>query len=144
MVKYTEPPEARKPNRKWRLYIFKEDERLPFVPVHRQSAYLFGRDRRIADIPIDNLSCSKQHAVFQYRVIDYKRLDGNMARRISPYIMDLGSSNGTYVNNSMIDPHEYIELFERDVINFGYSSRDYVLLHETSDASQVFDEGGIA
>lgn len=35
--------------------------------IHRQSAYLLGRHRRIADIPIDHPSCSKQHAVFQYR-----------------------------------------------------------------------------
>lgn len=140
VVNYTEPPEARKPNRRWRLYIFKDDERLPFIPMHQKSAYLFGRDRRIADIPIDNLSCSKQHAVCQYRLIDYMRLDGTSARRISPYIMDLDSSNGTYVNNSMVEPQQYHELFERDVINFGYSSRDYVLLRDTSDASQVFDE----
>lgn len=58
--------------------------------------------------------------------------------------MDLDSSNGTYVNNSMIDPQQYIELFERDVINFGYSSRDYVLLHDASDASQVYDEEATA
>lgn len=37
--------------------------------IHRQSAYLLGRHRRIADIPIDHPSCSKQHAVFQYRSV---------------------------------------------------------------------------
>lgn len=35
--------------------------------VHRQSCYLFGRERRVADIPTDHPSCSKQHAVLQYR-----------------------------------------------------------------------------
>lgn len=33
--------------------------------IHRQSAYLVGRDRLVADIAIDHPSCSKQHAVFQ-------------------------------------------------------------------------------
>jgi pSer/pThr/pTyr-binding forkhead associated (FHA) protein len=33
--------------------------------IHRQSAYLIGRDRAIADISIDHPSCSKQHAVIQ-------------------------------------------------------------------------------
>ena len=71
-VKYAEPPEARKPRIKWRLYVFKGDEELPILYIHRQSAYLMGRDRKVADIPLDHPSCSKQHAVLQYRLIDYK------------------------------------------------------------------------
>lgn len=67
VIKYNEPPEARIPKRRWRLYPFKNDEALPVMYIHRQSAYLLGRQRRIADIPIDHPSCSKQHAVFQYR-----------------------------------------------------------------------------
>ncbi len=35
--------------------------------IHRQTCYLFGRERRVADIPTDHPSCSKQHAVIQYR-----------------------------------------------------------------------------
>lgn len=57
-------------------YIFKGDEELPFLPLHRQSAYLIGRDRKVADIPTDHPSCSKQHAVLQYRLVTYKRGDG--------------------------------------------------------------------
>lgn len=38
--------------------------------VHRQSAYLFGRERKVADIPIDHPSCSGQHAVLQYRQVE--------------------------------------------------------------------------
>lgn len=67
VIKYSEPPEARIPKKRWRLYPFKNDEFLPVMYIHRQSAYLLGRHRRIADIPIDHPSCSKQHAVFQYR-----------------------------------------------------------------------------
>lgn len=67
VIKYSEPPEARIPKTRWRLYPFKNDEFLPVMYIHRQSAYLLGRHRRIADIPIDHPSCSKQHAVFQYR-----------------------------------------------------------------------------
>ena len=33
----------------------------------RNSCYLFGRERRVADVPTDHPSCSKQHAVLQYR-----------------------------------------------------------------------------
>ena len=37
------------------------------LPIHRQSCYLFGRERRIADVPTDHPSCSKQQAVIQFR-----------------------------------------------------------------------------
>ncbi|XP_018555493.1 smad nuclear-interacting protein 1 [Lates calcarifer] len=137
VIKYNEPPEARIPKRRWRLYPFKNDEPLPVMYIHRQSAYLLGRQRRIADIPIDHPSCSKQHAVFQYRLVEFKRADGTTGRRVRPYIIDLGSGNGTYLNNQRIDPQRYYELKEKDVLKFGFSSREYVLLHEFSDTSEV-------
>ncbi|RVE62919.1 hypothetical protein OJAV_G00162530 [Oryzias javanicus] len=137
VIKYNEPPEARIPKRRWRLYPFKNDEPLPVMYIHRQSAYLLGRQRKIADIPIDHPSCSKQHAVFQYRLVQYTRADGTTGRRVRPYIIDLASGNGTYLNNQRIEPQRYYELKEKDVLKFGFSSREYVLLHEFSDTSEV-------
>ncbi|CAL8288444.1 unnamed protein product [Merluccius merluccius] len=137
VIKYNEPPEARIPKRRWRLYPFKNDEPLPVMYIHRQSAYLLGRQRKIADIPIDHPSCSKQHAVFQYRLVEYTRVDGTPGRRVKPYILDLGSGNGTYLNNQRIEGQRYYELKEKDVLKFGFSSREYVLLHEFSDTAEV-------
>ncbi|KAG7474496.1 smad nuclear-interacting protein 1 [Solea senegalensis] len=137
VIKYNEPPEARIPKRRWRLYPFKNDEPLPVMYIHRQSAYLLGRQRKIADIPIDHPSCSKQHAVFQYRLVEFTRSDGTSGRRVRPYIIDLASGNGTYVNNQRIEAQRYYELKEKDVLKFGFSSREYVLLHEFSDTSEV-------
>lgn len=74
--------------------------------LHRQSAYLLGRLRRIADIAIDHPSCSKQHAVFQFRVIE-KDVDGVTKRVIRPYIIDLNSGNGTFVNGEKIQPQRW-------------------------------------
>ena len=71
VVRYSEPAEARKPKTKWRLYVFKGNEELPILYVHRQSAYLLGRDRKVADIPLDHPSCSKQHAVIQVCFEEY-------------------------------------------------------------------------
>lgn len=137
VIKYNEPPEARIPKRRWRLYPFKNDEPLPVMYIHRQSAYLLGRQRKIADIPIDHPSCSKQHAVFQYRLVEFTRSDGTPGRRVKPYIIDLGSGNGTYLNNQRIEAQRYYELKEKDVLKFGFSSREYVLLHEFSDTAEV-------
>lgn len=86
ILKYNEPPEARKPVLGWRLYVFKGSEQVgeflktssssrriindltgrpELLHIHRQSAYLIGRDRLVADIAVDHPSCSKQHAVIQ-------------------------------------------------------------------------------
>lgn len=47
--------------------------------------------------------------------------------------MDLETANGTYLNSERIEAGRFYELFEKDVIKFGYSSREYVLLHTSSE-----------
>ena len=140
VINYSEPPEARKPKRHWRLYTFKGDSTLPTLHIHRQSAYLMGRDRRVADIPIDHPSCSKQHAALQYRLVNYKRPDGRQGRRVRLYVIDLNSANGTYINNQRIESQKYVELLEKDVIKFGFSTREYVLLHDNTDTSELHED----
>ncbi|KAL3851231.1 hypothetical protein ACJIZ3_013113 [Penstemon smallii] len=130
---FNEPPDARKPDTRWRLYVFKGGEVLNEpLRVHRQTCYLFGRERRVADIPTDHPSCSKQHAVLQYRQVEEENPDGSMSKRVRPYLMDLGSTNGTFINDNQMEPQRYYELFEKDTIKFGNSSREYVILHENS------------
>lgn len=75
--------------------------------------------------------------LFFYRLVEFTRKDGTSGRRVRPYIIDLGSGNGTYLNNQRIDAQRYYELKEKDVIKFGFSSREYVLLHEFSDTTEV-------
>lgn len=84
-IKYVEPEDGVVPRLKWRLYPFKNDQPLgacrdrcamsdalePYK-VHRKSWYLLGRDRHVCDIPLDHPSCSKQHAVLQYRLIRHE------------------------------------------------------------------------
>eukprot|EP00095_Tigriopus_kingsejongensis_P004358 snap_masked-scaffold57_size444674-processed-gene-0.11 protein:Tk04358 transcript:snap_masked-scaffold57_size444674-processed-gene-0.11-mRNA-1 annotation:"smad nuclear interacting protein 1" len=123
VIKYSEPAEARRPKKRWRFYVFKGEESLPVLHLHRQSAFLMGKDRKIVDLPIDHPSCSRQHAVLQYRMVK---------SRVLPYIIDLGSSNGTFLNNQKIEAKRYYELREKDVLKFGFSSREYVLLHDQS------------
>jgi len=143
LIKYIEPPEARKPKKHWRFYPFKGETALPVLHLHRQSAFLLGRDRRVADIPIDHPSCSKQHAALQFRMVEFTRADGRVGRRVRPYVIDLGSANGSYVNGQRIEPQRYVELFEKDVVKFGFSSREYVLLHDSSDTSALQDDEGV-
>ncbi|KAJ4839753.1 hypothetical protein Tsubulata_026034 [Turnera subulata] len=122
---FNEPPDARKPDMRWRLYVFKGGDVLnePLY-IHRQSCYLFGRERRVADIPTDHPSCSKQHAVIQFRQVEKELDDGTTLKQVKPYIMDLGSTNKTYVNDNPIEPQRYYELLEKDTIKFGNTSRN--------------------
>ncbi|KAI9202086.1 SMAD/FHA domain-containing protein [Polychytrium aggregatum] len=128
VLKYSEPIEARKPTARYRLYVFKGEEQIDLLHIHRQSAYLIGRDRVVADIPIDHPSCSKQHAALQYRQIVTTDELGQTQRTVKPYIIDLNSTNGVMVNGDRIPASRYVELRSGDTIKFGQSSRDYVLL----------------
>ncbi|XP_017009374.2 uncharacterized protein [Drosophila takahashii] len=140
VVKYSEPPEARKPKRRWRLYPFKGETALPTLHIHRQSCFLVGRDRKVVDLAVDHPSCSKQHAALQYRLVPFERDDGSHGKRVRLYLIDLESANGTFLNNKKIDGRKYYELMEKDVIKFGFSSREYVLLHENSKEDQEDDD----
>ncbi|XP_047990757.1 smad nuclear interacting protein 1-like [Leguminivora glycinivorella] len=132
VIKYSEPDDAKQPKRRWRFYPFKGDKALPILYIHRQSAFLIGRDKKVVDIALEHPSISKQHAALQYRCTPFTRADGSQGRRVRPYVIDLESANGTFVNNKKIEPRRYIELLERDVVKFGFSAREYVLLHENS------------
>merc|ERR1711953_1551548 len=139
VIKYAEPPEAKIPKKKWRFYPFKGEELLKIIYLHRQSAYLIGRLAHVCEIPVDHPSCSKQHAALQFRAVKVKKSSGRDVLSVKPYIIDLESSNGTFLNNQKLEPKRYYELRERDVVKFGFSTREYVLLHEKSDTNEVHE-----
>ena len=143
MLKFQEPPEARTPNTQWRLYVFKpqkgkdkkEDnddaQLLETLHISKQSAYLLGRNAEIADIHLAHESCSSQHAVLQYRALPNNKNNNNSNHRLlvcQPYLMDLESTNGTTLNGVRLDPARYYQLKKGDVLQFGASTREYVLL----------------
>lgn len=55
-----------------------------------------------------------------------------MVAAVRPYLMDLGSTNGTFLNGERLDDKRFYELLEQDMIRTGNSSREYVLLHDRS------------
>jgi smad nuclear-interacting protein 1 len=68
VIKHTPPTDSMiPPPNKWRLYVFKDLVELETIPLEGKDSYLLGRDRRLVDIPTDHESCSKQHAVIQFR-----------------------------------------------------------------------------
>ena len=51
---------------------------------------------------------------------------------VKPYLLDLESTNGTFVNGERMEGARYYELREKDVLKFGLSTREFVILHELS------------
>jgi len=136
-IKFTEPEEARLPKKRFRLYVFKPESEDPVdtVHIHRKSAFLIGRDFKVADIAVQHPSCSSQHAVLQYRLIEQEtEVYGKVLRSIRPYLMDLESTNGTFIKMDgkfeKIEAARYYELQVGDVFKLGNSTREYVLLHD--------------
>jgi smad nuclear-interacting protein 1 len=115
-----------------RFYVYKGEDLLETLHINRQSAYLCGRNTDIADIPLLHPSCSSQHAVVQFRATPDSST-GKINTR--PYIMDLESANGTLLNDIPIDAARYYQLKKGDVLRFGASTREYVLL--TADATKI-------
>ena len=90
--------------------------------------YLFGKQIEIADIQTLHDSCSSQHAVIQFRNIFKKReTSEDYDSLIIPYIIDLNSETGTYLNKEKIEPSKYYQLLDEDLINIGHSTRDYIV-----------------
>lgn len=130
LLKFSEPPEARTPNTRWRFYVFRGSEQVDVLHVSKQSAYLFGRESKVCDILCEHPSLSRQHCVLQYRAVSDKH-DANVVR-CKPYLMDLGSANGTFINGKRLEDARYYELRKKDVVTIGASTREYVLLTENT------------
>ncbi|CAG7985004.1 unnamed protein product [Penicillium salamii] len=130
VLKYHEPPEARKPPSKeaWRMYVFKGKDLLETVELGGRSCWLFGREHMVVDFPIEHPSCSKQHAVLQFRFVEKKNEFGDRIGKVKPYLLDIESANGSSVNGEAIPAGRYVEVMDKDVIRFGLSSREYVLM----------------
>jgi smad nuclear-interacting protein 1 len=54
---------------------------------------------QLSDIVAAHESCSKQHAALQFREVN---------GAIRPYLIDVGSANGTFVNKQRIKPNEFV------------------------------------
>lgn len=125
VLKYSEPSEARKPpgSQRWRLFVFKDKDIIDTINLNSSSCWLIGRDRAVVDLPVDHPSCSKQHAVVQFRFVTKTDEFGDKESGVRPYLLDLESANGTGVAGKRIPESRYVELKDGDLITFGLSTR---------------------
>jgi len=130
VLKYHEPPEARKPPSKeqWRMFVFKGKDMIDTIHLYSRSCWLMGRDQAIVDFHLEHPSISKQHAVVQFRHITKTNEYGDKLSKVKPYLIDLDSANGTRLNGEKIGGSRYVELRDGDVVGFGDSEREYVMM----------------
>lgn len=129
-LKYHEPPEARKPPSRdqWKLFVFKGKDLVDTIELSARSCWLVGREAAIVDLLAENPSISKQHAVIQFRYSEKRNEFGDKIGRVKPYLIDLESANGTHLNGEQVPDRRYLELRPKDVVKFGTSEREYVVM----------------
>lgn len=130
VLKYHEPSEARKPPAKeqWRMYVFKKKDLIDTVQLYQRSCWLVGRDQHVTDLTLEHPSISKQHAVVQFRHQTMTNEYGDKSNKVKPYLLDLESANGTKLNGEDVATSRYVQLVDGDVIAFGDSEREYVMM----------------
>lgn len=129
-LKYHEPPEARKPPPRdlWKLFVFKGQDIVDTIELGTRSCWLVGRELAVVDLPAEHPSISKQHAVIQFRYTEKRNEFGDKIGRVKPYLIDLESANGTMLNTKKVPESRYLELRNKDMIQFGSSTREYVIM----------------
>ena len=122
-IDYDEPEDKCAPERyglRLRLYTLKGDEEIEKpISLANKSRYIFGRDRDAVDIPTDHPSCSKQHAVLQFRNQRKTDVYGETKDDVAGYLYDNGSTNKTKLNGIVIEAKKYYRLKGSDCVQFG-------------------------
>ncbi|KAH7322884.1 SMAD/FHA domain-containing protein [Stachybotrys elegans] len=129
-LKYHEPSEARKPSPRdqWTLFVFKDGDIVDTVNLSSRSCWLIGREMAVVDLPAEHPSISKQHAVIQFRYTEKRSEFGDKVGKVKPYLIDLESANGTRLNDEKVPESRYLELRDKDMVQFGQSTREYVIM----------------
>ncbi len=97
------------------------------IELSQRSCWLFGKEATVVDFLIEHPSCSKQHAIVQFRYMEKRNEFGDKTAKVRPYLIDLESVNGTSMNGEDVPAGRYLELRDKDVLKFGHSTREYVL-----------------
>ena len=125
LIKYSTPLDSAIPSDGWRLYSFKKNsfEPIDTYKLEKKHFFLIGKDKTVCNIIIDNVNVSRQHAVIQFR-----KIINNKKEEIKPYLIDLESKNGTFLNGVKLEDSKYYELMKKDIINFGDFNIEYILM----------------
>lgn len=123
---YIEPEDACE-GKGWRMYIFKDDALVGERALEGKSCFWLGRDANENDVHLAHESCSKRHAVLQFR--------GDGGGEL--YLLDLSSTHGTFIvategGEGMVklEPMRFYHVRSRERVRFAASTREYLFLDE--------------
>ena len=121
---YSPPDWSTPPLNKFYLEVREAEILHKKISINKSGHYLIGR-LPVSDIIIDDVTCSRQHAVIQFRPGDPNPITNERTDEV--YIFDLGSTSGTYVNGTPLQPNAYYPLFTGDYIQFGQYPSVFIL-----------------
>jgi len=112
-----DPPEwAGKPSVGLHLDVLKDGKLIQKLMIDEKKCYLFGRNPQMTDFCTDHGSCSRVHAALVW----HKHLERS-------FLVDLGSTHGTYIGNFRIERNKPTQLPVDSVFRFGESTRRYIM-----------------
>jgi FHA domain len=97
------------------LEILKEGTIIEKVPLDSKTHYILGRMGGSVDILMEHVSISRHHCCLQFRD------DGALMA------LDLGSSQGSFLNKTKLDKAVYQRVNVGDILRFGASTRMYIV-----------------
>ena len=117
---YKEPSWSGVPEELYSLEVLKNGCIVRTIDLTSKPFHVFGRLPN-CDVSLEHPSVSRYHAVIQYKTSDTSNSEKGF------YIYDLGSTHGTIVNKSPLEPRRYYRLRVGYVFKFGGSSRLFTL-----------------
>ncbi|EGC33417.1 hypothetical protein DICPUDRAFT_36733 [Dictyostelium purpureum] len=113
----TYPVSSSSSSSKWYYKVYKNGDLIENSRDIKENEILtFGRDSSRNRIVLEHPSCSSTHASISL---------APDARR--PVLLDLKSTNQTFLNGKEIKPHQPEDLYDGDKIQFGASTREYII-----------------
>ena len=109
------PAWASAPQQSARLEVRKKNEVVDVHRISKQPSYVVGRQEKTCDVHLAHGSLSRQHAAFVHHE------DGDL------FLVDLGSSNGTFIDGQRVTGHTPNLLESGQVVTFANSTRTYTV-----------------
>ncbi|KAN0032675.1 hypothetical protein ACTFIV_006586 [Dictyostelium citrinum] len=111
----TPPHRQSSSSSKWYYKVFKNGEVIEeFKEI--EDILTFGRDPSRNRIVLEHPSCSSVHASISFSQSNKR-----------PILLDLNSTNQTFLNGKEVTPRKPLDLYEGDKIKFGASTREYII-----------------
>ena len=148
-VPYNEPQWSGLPVEPHTLTVIKNGTVVQEVNVSTKAFHVFGR-LPTCDVPLEHPSISRHHAILQFRPHSgetpphagaHHTLFSTNPQESGFYIYDLGSTHGTFLNKTKVQPRCYYRMRVGQMVRFGGSSRLFVL--EVCELLSLYIERGV-